>query len=119
MKEEKIKKINGGVCAAQGFLAAGVYCGIRRNRTKKDLALVYTPAPANAAAVYTRNLVKGAPLAVTKAHVDAGKISAVICNSGIANTCCAGGKELAEATCALVGEALGIPNTRKRVECFL
>ena len=109
MKEEKIKKINGGVCAAQGFLAAGVYCGIRRNRTKKDLALVYTPAPANAAAVYTRNLVKGAPLAVTKAHVDAGKISAVICNSGIANTCCAGGKELAEATCALVGEALGIP----------
>ena len=109
MKEEKIKKINGGVCAAQGFLAAGVYCGIRRNRTKKDLALVYTPAPANAAAVYTRNLVKGAPLAVTKAHVDAGKISAVICNSGIANTCCEGGKELAEATCALVGEALGIP----------
>ncbi len=109
MKEEKIKKINGGVCAAQGFLAAGVYCGIRRNRTKKDLALVYTSAPANAAAVYTRNLVKGAPLAVTKAHVDAGKISAVICNSGIANTCCAGGKELAEATCALVGEALGIP----------
>ena len=109
MKEEKIKKINGGVCAAQGFLAAGVYCGIRRNRTKKDLALVYTSAPANAAAVYTRNLVKGAPLAVTKAHVDAGKISAVICNSGIANTCCAGGKELAEATCALVGEVLGIP----------
>ena len=109
MKEGKIKKINGGVCAAQGFLAAGVYCGIRRNRTKKDLALVYTSAPANAAAVYTRNLVKGAPLAVTKAHVDAGKISAVICNSGIANTCCAGGKELAEATCALVGEALGIP----------
>ena len=64
MKEEnaKIKQISGGVCAAEGFLAAGVYCGIRRNRTKKDLALIFSEKPASAAAVYTRNLVKGAPL---------------------------------------------------------
>ena len=109
MKENDIKSVNGGVCAAKGYLAAGVYCGIRRNRTKKDLALVYSETPATAAAVYTRNRVKGAPLAVTKAHVDGGKISAIICNSGIANTCCAGGKELAEETCAIVGETLGIP----------
>ena len=111
MKEEnaKIKQISGGVCAAEGFLAAGVYCGIRRNRTKKDLALIFSEKPANAAAVYTRNLVKGAPLAVTKRHVDSGRISAVICNSGIANTCCAGGEEVAEKTCALLAEELGIP----------
>ena len=109
MKENDIKSVNGGVCAAKGYLAAGVYCGIRRNRTKKDLALVYSETPATAAAVYTRNRVKGAPLAVTKAHVDDGKISAIICNSGIANTCCAGGKELADETCAIVGETLGIP----------
>lgn len=109
MKENDIKSVNGGVCAAKGYLAAGVYCGIRRNRTKKDLALVYSETPATAAAVYTRNRVKGAPLAVTKAHVDGGNISAIICNSGIANTCCAGGKELAEETCAIVGETLGIP----------
>ena len=108
MKTEDIIKVNGGVCAAKGYLAAGVYCGIRRNRTKKDLALVFSKTPANAAAVYTRNRVKGAPLAVTKAHVDGGKISAVICNSGIANTCSAGGKELAAEMCKLAGDALGV-----------
>ena len=107
--EEKIKVISGGACAAQGYFAAGVYCGIRRNRSKKDLALLFSKTPANAAAVYTRNSVKGAPLRVTKAHVDAGKISAVICNSGIANTCCADGAEKAEKTCDMVGRALGIP----------
>lgn len=109
MNSEEIKFIKGGACAPEGFLAAGVYCGIRRNRSKKDLALLYSKTPAAAAAVYTRNRVKGAPLAVTKAHVDGGKISAVICNSGIANTCCAGGREIAERTCELTGEALGIP----------
>ena len=109
MKENDISIVNGGVCAAKGYLAAGVYCGIRRNRSKKDLALVYSETPATAAAVYTRNLVKGAPLLVTKEHIDAGKIGAIVCNSGIANTCCAGGKEIAQKTCAIVGEALGIP----------
>lgn len=107
--DKTVKFVSGGACAPQGYLAAGVYCGIRRNRTKKDLALLYSEVPATAAAVYTRNRVKGAPLAVTKAHVDGGLISAAICNSGIANTCCAGGKEVAEKTCELVAEALGIP----------
>lgn len=109
MEKDRIRIVNGGVCAATGYLAAGVYCGIRRNRTKKDLALLVSEVPAEAAAVYTRNKVKGAPLAVTKEHVDAGKIRAVICNSGIANTCCAGGEVIAQKTCAIVGEALGIP----------
>ena len=104
-----IKVIAGGACAAKGFSASGVHCGIRRNRSKKDLALIVSSAPCNAAAVYTRNLVKGAPLEVTREHIAAGKLRAIVCNSGIANTCNANGKQVAEETCALVGEALGIP----------
>lgn len=61
-----MKTISGGVCAAKGFKASGVHCGIRKNRTKRDLALIYSEKVANAAAVYTTNLVKGAPLVVTK-----------------------------------------------------
>ena len=103
-----MKLISGGVCAAKGFKAAGTYCGIRRNPNKKDLALIVSDVPANAAAVYTTNLVKGAPLTVTKAHIADGTARAVICNSGNANTCNADGIEIAEKMSALVGEALGI-----------
>ena len=101
--------INGGVCAARGFSASGIHCGIRKNRTKKDLALIFSETPASAAAVYTTNLVKGAPLTVTKNHLENGRAQAVICNSGNANTCNADGIEVAEKTAALLGEALGIP----------
>ena len=79
--------IEGGVCSAQGFKASGVHCGIRKNKTKKDLALIYSDVPASAAAVYTTNLVKGAPLKVTKRQLSNGVAQAVICNSGNANTC--------------------------------
>ena len=91
-----MKIISGGVCAAKGFKASGVHCGIRKNRTKRDLALIYSEKVANAAAVYTTNLVKGAPLVVTKNHIADGKAQAVICNSGNANTCNANGVEIAE-----------------------
>ncbi len=104
-----IEIIPGGVCAAQGFQAAGVHCGIRKSRTKKDLALIVSSVPAQAAAVYTTNLVKGAPLTVTKAHLADGMAQAVICNSGNANTCNANGIEIAEQMCALVSQSLGIP----------
>ena len=104
----EMKLVSGGVCAAKGFVANGVYCGIRKNKSKKDLAMVYTATPATAAAVYTRNLVKGAPIAVTKRHIAAGKINAIICNSGNANTCNAGGEQVAERTCELVADALGV-----------
>ena len=105
------KQINGGVCAAQGFSANGVHCGIRKNRTKRDLALIFSETPASAAAVYTKNLVKGAPLAVTKQNISNGKAQAVICNSGNANTCNANGIEIAEQMCALVAEKLNINAT--------
>ena len=103
-----MKTISGGVCAAKGFTAAGLHCGIRKNRTKKDLALIYSQVPAHAAAVYTTNLVKGAPLTVTKANISDGKAQAVICNSGNANTCNANGLEIAQGMCDLAGKALGI-----------
>ena len=101
--------ISGGVCAAQGFQASGVHCGVRKSRTKKDLALIVSSVPAQAAAVYTTNLVKGAPLTVTKAHIADGTAQAVICNSGNANTCNANGIEIAGQMCSLVSHSLGIP----------
>ena len=103
-----IKQISGGVCAAKGFTANGVHCGIRKNKTKRDLALIYSDTPCTAAAVYTKNLVKGAPLTVTKNHIQNGKAQAVICNSGNANTCNANGIEIAEQTCELLANELGI-----------
>ena len=103
-----IKQIYGGVCAPQGFSGAGIHCGIRKNHTKRDLALILSSVPASAAAVYTTNLVKGAPLEVTKKHLENGIARAVICNSGNANTCNADGIEIAEETCALLAKELGI-----------
>ena len=107
--ENKIQIINGGVCAANGFTASGIHCGIRKNKTKRDLALIYSEVKAKAAAVYTTNLVKGAPLTVTKAHISNGTAQAVICNSGNANTCNANGIEIAEKACQLLGKELNIP----------
>ena len=106
-----MKLISGGVCAAKGFTANGVHCGVRKNRTKKDLALIYSEVPASCAAVYTTNLVKGAPLDVTKKHIENGMAQAVICNSGNANTCNANGIEIAEEMCDLLGAALNIAPT--------
>ncbi len=103
-----MKLTAGGVCAAKGFQASGVHCGIRKNQTKKDLALIFSEVPAKAAAVYTTNAVKGAPLLVTKQHLENGMAKAVICNSGNANTCNANGVEIAEQMCTLVSEHLHI-----------
>ena len=100
--------IEGGVCAAKGFQAAGVHCGIRKNRSKKDLALIYSQTECAVACTYTQNKVFGAPITVTRKHVANGKAKAIICNSGNANTCNANGVEIAEKTCALAAEALGI-----------
>ena len=104
-----MKLISGGICAAKGFKASGVHCGIRKNRTKKDLALIVSDVPASAAAVYTTNLVKGAPLLLNMRNLSDGKAQAVICNSGNANTCNANGIQIAKEMCELVSEATGIP----------
>jgi glutamate N-acetyltransferase/amino-acid N-acetyltransferase len=107
-KNGMLKQLMGGVCAAKGFTANGVHCGIRKNKTKRDLALIVSETEATAAAVYTQNLVKGAPLLVTKNHITDGKARAIICNSGNANTCNANGVEIAEQTCELLAKALKI-----------
>ena len=104
-----MRAIEGGVCAAKGFTANGIHCGIRKNHSKKDLSLIFSAVPASAAAVYTTNLVKGAPLTVTKQHLQNGVAQAVICNSGNANTCNANGIEIAEGMSALAAKQLGIP----------
>ena len=103
-----MKIISGGVCAAQGFTAAGIHCGIRKNKQKRDLSLIFSETRAAAAAVYTTNKVKGAPLTVTKSHIADGYAQAVICNSGNANTCNANGIEIAERMSELTADALGI-----------
>ncbi len=103
-----MKQINGGICAAKGFTANGIRCGIRKNKTKRDIALIYSQVPGAAAAVYTKNLVKGAPLTVTKSNISDGIAQAMICNSGNANTCNANGVDIAEKTCELLANELNI-----------
>ncbi len=103
-----MKIISGGVCAAKGYKASGVHCGIRKNQSKKDLALIVSDKKAVTCAVYTRNLVKGAPLTVTKENIADGYAQAVICNSGNANTCNANGIEIAQKMCSLVEKTTGI-----------
>lgn len=104
----KLTKIEGGVCAPKGFKANGVHCGIRKNKTKKDFALIVAEKECATACVYTTNLVKGAPILVTKEHVKNGYAQAIIVNSGNANTCNANGIEIAEGMCALVEKQLKI-----------
>ena len=84
-----MKMIEGGVTAAQGFVAGGIHCGVRKNKSKPDLAMIYSEAPCAAAAVYTQNLVKGAPILVTQKNI-------------------ADGEEKAQAMCDLTAQALGI-----------
>ena len=103
-----MKKIEGGVCAPIGFKANGVHCGIRKNRAKRDLSLIVSDVRGAAACVYTQNLVKGAPIAVTKRHVADGYAQAIVCNSGNANTCNADGEAIAEGMCGLVEKFSGV-----------
>lgn len=103
--------VEGGVCAAQGFVANGLNCGLNPNKEKNDLALVYSKTMCDTAAVFTQNKVKGAPILVTKKHLEqtGGKARAIIANSKNANTCNADGVEKAEQMAVLAGRVLGIP----------
>ena len=108
-----VKFVKGGVCAAKGFKANGVQCGLAHagasvTKKKNDLALIVADKECTAAAVYTTNKVKGAPILVTKEHIKNGKAKAVIVNSVNANTCNADGVEKAEKMCQLAAGALGI-----------
>ena len=108
MAGSDIKYTDGGVCAPNGFRAAGTACGIKGTKEKKDLALIVSDVMCSAAAVYTTNKVKGAPLKVTKDNIADGRAIAIICNSGNANTCAPNGEALAGKTCELTAESLGV-----------
>ncbi len=103
-----MKMVSGGVCAPKGYKANGIHCGIRKNKTKNDIALIVSETVASCAGVYTTNLVKGAPIVVTKKNISNGKAQAVVCNSGNANTCNANGIQIAEKMCEITANALGI-----------
>lgn len=103
-----MKMIEGGVCAPKGFVANGIHCGVRKNKTKRDLSMIFSEVSAAAAAVYTTNLVKGASLTVTREHLSNGRAQAVICNSGNANTCNADGVEVARKMAEHAARELGI-----------
>lgn len=98
--------ISKGVCAPKGFKANGIHCGIRKNKSKKDLSIIYSDVMCSAAAIYTQNKVQGAPIAVTKAHIEDGYAQAVIVNSGNANTCNADGVDIANQMSNLCAKAL-------------
>ncbi len=102
------KEIDGGVVAPKGFKASGVHCGIRRNKTKRDLSIILADVVCNSACVYTTNKLKGAPLIVTKENLENGKARAIICNSGNANTCNKNGVSVAKEICELVSDEFEI-----------
>lgn len=120
IKFDGYEYVDGGVCAAEGFMANGVYCGIKKSPTldgndtavkhKNDLGMVYSEMPCTCAAVYTQNKVKGAPILVTKKNLEktGGIAKAVIVNSKNANTCNADGEEKAYRMCELAAKELGI-----------
>ena len=100
--------IPGGVCAAQGFKAAGVHMGVKtRNTEKKDVALIVSDVECAAAAVFTKNAVKAAPIHVDREHLKNGKARAIIVNSGNANACAPQGEENARRMCAAAAKAVG------------
>ena len=105
-----MKNIEGGVCAAKGFKASGVHVGVKsHNLEKKDLALIVSETDCSAAAVFTKNVVKAAPIHVDMAHLANGKARAIVANSGNANACTgAPGVAVARKECAIVAKQLGL-----------
>ena len=107
-KETDFNTISGGVCAAQGFRAAGLHVGVKTHHAeKKDVGLIVSDVPCTAAAMFTKNVVKAAPIHVTKAHLAHGKVRAIIANSGNANACAPKGEENAEKMCVAAAKAIG------------
>ena len=101
--------IEGGVCAARGFRASGIHVGVKTSNTdKKDLALIVSDCDCAAAAVYTKNVVKAAPLHITKEHLSNGHARIVLANSGNANACAPDGEQNAQRSCRAVADALGL-----------
>ena len=108
MENIQLTPVEGGICAPQGFSAAGVHCGIRHNHSKPDLAIIKADVRCTGAACYTTNKVYGAPITVDREHLADGYAQAIVVNSGNANTCAPNGVQLAKDVCALTAQALGV-----------
>lgn len=104
----EISTVASGITAPAGFRASGMHCGLRKNKSKSDLALIYADSPCSAAAVYTTNQVFAAPVGITRDHLSDGRAQAIICNSGNANTCNSDGYEKANAVCRALAVEAGI-----------
>ena len=105
----KIVFIDGGVCAPMGFTANALCCGIKKGRTKPDIAVIESEVSATAAAVFTQNLVQAEPVKLSKKHLKNGAAQAIVVNSGNANACTgAKGYENAERTAILAASHLGL-----------
>ena len=103
-----MKGIEGGITAAAGYRTGAVHSGIRGNQAKKDLAIIVSDVPCQAAAVYTSNIVKAAPLHITKQHLADGQAQAIVINSGNANACAPRGEENAEREAMAAARLLGL-----------
>ena len=103
-----LNEINGGVCAPQGFTAGAVRCGVKASSPKDDTAIILSSVPCAAAAVYTKNRVKAAPLHVTREHLADGTARAIVANSGNANACAPDGMENARREAAAAAKLLGL-----------
>jgi len=111
-----MKRIEGGVCAPKGFKANGLWCGIRKRKDKRDLALIVSDVPCAAAGMYTTNVVKAASVLVTREHLASGAARAIICNSGNANACTGeAGMAAARKMAALAAQAVGCAPTEVAV----
>lgn len=112
----KIEFIEKGICAPTGYLASGIHAGFKKNPSKRDLCLIVSEVEANAAAVFTENKIKGAPIQVSKDHLKDGKAKAIITNSGNANTCAPNGVAIAEKTCEILSEEMNLESMNLDVD---
>jgi len=104
----EIKTINGGVVAAKGFKASGIHCGVKKNRIKRDVGIILADNVCSAAATFTLNKVKAAPVYLDMDHIENGRAQAVICNSGNANACAEDGYENALRMAKAVAKETGV-----------
>ena len=103
-----MKFVEGGVCAAPGFRAAGVHMGVKTHAAwKKDVALIVSERICTAAGAFTKNVVKAAPVHVDMEHLKDGKARAIVANSGNANACAPHGEEYAERMCQAAAKVVG------------
>ena len=106
-----MKIIEGGVCAAKGFKAGSVRCGVKESRTNDDTAIIFSECECTAAATYTMNRVKAAPLYVTMEHLEDGVARAIVANAGNANACAPDGMENARRMAKAAAQLLGVAET--------